>query len=86
MDCIETDHDEPSLHQPCHIIARFNFAKMFLDKENSTIELFGHNNVRKIWRMKSKAFLLKNTVPTLKHEGAMMMFWVFFIAQEELDN
>lgn len=77
------------LHKPCHIVARFNFAKTFLDKENcfweqvlwsdeTKIELFGHNDVQKIWRKKGEAFLPKNTVATLKHGGGSMMFWGCF--------
>ena len=76
-------------HKPYHIVASFNLAKTFLDKENcfweqvlwsdeTKIELFRHNDVQKIWRMKGEAFLPKNTVPTLKHGGSSMMFWGCF--------
>ena len=34
MDCMETNHNNPAPHKSYHIVAWFNFAKMFLDKEN----------------------------------------------------
>ena len=77
------------LHKPKHVAARLNFAKVHLDKEASfwdrvlwsdetKIELFGQNDVKKIWRKKGEAFLPKNTVPTVKHGGGSMMFWGCF--------
>lgn len=77
------------LHKPRHVAARLNFAETFLDKENNfwdrvlwsdetKVELFGHNNVKKIWRKDGEAFLPKNTVPTVKHGGGSMMFWGCF--------
>ena len=79
----------PSPHTPCHIVAQLNFAKTFLNKENcfwqqvlwsdeKKIELFGHNDVEKIWYKKDEAFLLKNTVPALKYTSSSMMFWGCF--------
>ena len=58
---------------------------MFLDKENcfrkqvlwndgTKIELFEHDDVQKIYHKKGVAFLLKNTVPTLKCGSSSMMF------------
>ena len=81
------------LHKPCHIVARFNFAKKFLDKGNCfweqvrwnderKIELFRHNDVQKIWHKKGEAFLPKNTVPTLKLGSSSMMFWGCFSSRE----
>ena len=78
-----------SLHKPCYINTRFDFAETFLDKENCfweqvlwidgrKIELFGRNDVPKIWRKKGEGFLPKNTVPTLKHGSCLMMFWSRF--------
>ena len=77
------------LHKPCHVAARLNFTKAHLDKEEgfwnkvlwsdeTKIELFGHNDVKRIWRKKGEAFLPKNTVPTVKHGGGSMMFWGCF--------
>lgn len=65
------------------------FAKTHLDKEKgfwervlwsdeTKIELFGHNDVKKIWRKKGEAFQPKNTVPTVKHGGGSLMFWGCF--------
>ena len=84
--CLERDN------KPCHIVARFNFAKTFLDKGNcfgekvlwsdeTNIEPFRHNDVQKIWRKKCEALLLKNTVSALKHGGSSMMFWDCFISK-----
>ena len=79
------------LHKPGHV-ARFNFAKMFLTKkivlETSTlsderkIELLGYNDVQKIWHKKGEIFFPKNTVPTLKHEGTLIMFLGYFSSRE----
>lgn len=77
------------LHKPCHVSARLKFAKAHLDKEKvfwervlwsdeTKIELFGHNNTKKIWRKKGEAFLPKNTLPTVKHGGGSVMFWGCF--------
>ena len=63
-----------TLHEPCHIDAQFDFAKMFLDKENCfwelvlwsneiKIELFRHNDIQEIWHQKSEAYLSKNIMP-----------------------
>lgn len=76
-------------HKKCHLEARLNFARTFLDKENSfwesilfsdetKIELFSSNKVHKIWRKKGEAFSPKNTVPTVKHGGGSLMFWGCF--------
>ena len=81
------------LPKPCHIVAWFNFAKKFFDKENcfweqvlwskeTKIELFQHNDVQKICRKKGEAFLPNNTVPTLKHGGSSMMFWIWFSSRK----
>ena len=62
---------------------------MFFDKENcfwgkvvwsdeTKIELFRHNDAQKIWHKKGEAFLLKNTVPSLKYGGSLMTFWGCF--------
>ena len=32
--------------------------------DETTIELFGHNHIQKIWHKKVDVFLLKNTMPT----------------------
>lgn len=77
------------LHKPCHVAARLNFARGHLDKEEvfwdrvlwsdeTKIELFGHNDVKRIWRKNGEAFLPKNTVPTVKHGGGSVMFWGSF--------
>ena len=76
-------------HKPCW----FNFVKKFLDKENCfweqvvwsgeiKIQLFQHKEVYKIQHKKSEAFLPKNTVPTLKYGGCLMVFWDCFSLRE----
>ena len=70
---MEPGHDEPG-----QIVALFNYAKTFSDKECGLMKQtlrFGCNDVQEIWRKKSKAFLPKNATPTLKQRGGSMMFW-----------
>jgi len=74
-----------------HLKARIAFAKRHMDKDSlfwnrvlwtdeTKIELFGHNNVSHVYRESGKAFLPKNTVPTVKHGGGNLMFWGCFAA------
>ena len=77
------------LLRPVHLKARIAFAKRHVDKDSlfwsrvlwsdeTKIELFGHNNVSHVYRESGKAFLPKNTVPTVKHGGGSLMFWGCF--------
>ena len=67
----ELHKNGPHLHKPCHIIALFNFANTFLDKENCFLEQvlctderkidhFQYNNAQ-IWHKKGEPFFSKNT-------------------------
>ena len=48
-------------------------------RDETKFEIFGHNNVKTIWRKKkSEPFLPKNTLPTVKNGGGSMMFWGCF--------
>ena len=44
------------------------------------IELFGHNDLRYIWRKKGEACKPKNNIPTVKHGGGNIMMWGCFAA------
>ena len=72
---MEIDQNEPFFAN--HVVLLFG---LILPKRSSTLwsderktELFGHNDVYKIWRKKGETFLLMNTVPVLKHGGRSMM-------------
>ncbi|KAK3556765.1 hypothetical protein QTP70_016689 [Hemibagrus guttatus] len=50
------------------------------ERDETKIELFGHNDVDFIWCKKGEAFNPKNTIPTVKHGGGNLMFWGCFSA------
>ena len=90
---MENDQNEPPLHKPCHITARFNFIKTFLEIENyfleqvlrineTKTELFGQNDVLKISWKKSEAFHQKNSRLTLKYGGSSVLLFGCFSSKE----
>ena len=79
------------LLQNHHKNARLQFATAHGDKDRTfwrnvlwsdetKIELFGHNDHRYVWRKKEDACKLKNSIPTVKHEGSSIMLWGCFAA------
>ena len=82
---MESDHDEPlftnhvtllfSLILPkCSWTKKNVLGEQVLWSDERKTKLFRHNELHKILHKKSKAFLSKNTVPTLKHRDSSMMF------------
>ncbi|XP_073690597.1 uncharacterized protein [Garra rufa] len=72
------------LLKPAHVQAHLKFAKDNLDdpeeawekvmwSDETKIELFDINSTR-LWRKKDE-YNLKNTIPTVKHEGGNIMLW-----------
>ena len=72
------------LLQNCHKKARLRFATAHGDKyrtfwrnvlwsDETKIELFGHSDCDYVWRKKGDACKLKNTIPTVKHRGIMLL-------------
>ncbi len=75
------------LLKKAHVQARLKFAN---DSENwvkvlwsdeTTIELFGIKSTLCVWRRRNAAYDPKNTIPTVKHGGGNIMFWVCFSAK-----
>ncbi len=73
------------LLKPAHVQARLKFAKDHLDdpeeawekvmwSDETTIELFGINSTRRVWRKQP-------TIPTVKHGGGNIMLWGCFSAK-----
>ncbi len=80
------------LLKPAHVQARLKFAKDHLDdpeeawekvmwSDETTIELFGINSTRRVWRKKKDEYNPKNTIPTVKHGGGNIMLWGCFSAK-----
>uniref|UniRef100_A0A3P9JJA1 Transposase Tc1-like domain-containing protein n=1 Tax=Oryzias latipes TaxID=8090 RepID=A0A3P9JJA1_ORYLA len=74
-----------------HEKARLEFAKMCVDKPQSfweniiwtdetKLEIFGKAHQLYVRRLKNEAYNQKNTVPTVKHGGGSVLFWVCFAA------
>ena len=59
----------------------FTFWRNVLWSDETTIELFGHNDHRYVWRKKGDACKTKNTIPTVKHGGGSIMLWGCFDAK-----
>ena len=76
------------LLRPIHVKNRLQFAKVHLEKpakfwnsvlwsDETNIELFGRNNVSYFWRWKGSAYNPKNTIPTVKFNGGIIV-WGYF--------
>jgi hypothetical protein len=51
------------------------FGEMSSGLMKQKIELFGHNDHCYVWRKKGEACQPKDTIPTLKHGGGIIMLW-----------
>ncbi len=49
--------------------------------DETKIELFGINSIRRVWRKKKDEYNPRNTIPTVKHGGGNIMLWVCFSAK-----
>ena len=56
------------------------FWQNVLWSDETTIEPFGHNAHRYVWRKKVEACELKSTIPTVEHAGGSIMLWGCFAA------
>ncbi|CAJ0940981.1 unnamed protein product [Ranitomeya imitator] len=74
------------LVRKCYKVFCLQYAKQHRDKpqnfwnkviwsDETKIELFGHNHKRYISREVNKAYDERNTIPTVKHGGGLVMFW-----------
>ncbi len=76
------------LLKKAHVKARLKFAndseenwvKVLLSDETK-IELFGINSTCRVWRRRNAAYDPKNTIPTVKHGGGIIMLWGCFSAK-----
>jgi hypothetical protein len=59
---------------------RLFFLRNVLLSDETTIELFGHNDHRYVWRKKGEAWKPKNTIPTVKYGGGSIMLCGCFSA------
>ena len=77
-------------HQSRHTKARLAFAQSHLNKDEyiwssvlwldeTKMKLFGHRDVAFVWRKKGDTLNPRNTVPTVKHCGNIML-WACFSA------
>ena len=83
-------HKVPLLKK-AHVQARLKFAKEHLDDPEETwekvmwsdetkMELFGINSIRRVWRKRNAEYNPKNTIPTVKHGGGNLILWGDFSA------
>ena len=56
------------------------FWRNVLWSDEAKIELFGLNDHHYVWRKKGKAYMPKNTIPTVKHRGGRIMLCGCFAA------
>ena len=56
-----------------HLKGKDMFWKSVILSDETKLELFGHMDVAYVWRVKGEAFNPKNTVPTVKCVGGIIM-------------
>ena len=63
-----------------HIDKPQSFWQNVLWTDETKLELFGKSHKLYVHRRKNEAYKEKNTVPTVKHGGGLVMFWGCFAA------
>ena len=77
------------LLKKCPLNARLKFSKEHVEKpdkfwdkvlwsDETKVELYGHNDLKIVWRKKGETYHPKNTTPTVKHGGGNLMLWGCF--------
>ncbi|MCJ8741031.1 hypothetical protein PDJAM_G00065880 [Pangasius djambal] len=80
------------LLKSAHVQVHLKFARDYLDdpeeswekvlwSDETKVELFGLNSIRRVWRKKNDEYHPNNTIPTVKHGAGSIMLWGCFSAQ-----
>ncbi len=74
------------LLKKAHVLVRLKFANdseenwvKVLWSDETKIQLFDINSMRRVWRRRNAAYDHKNTIPTVKHGGGNIMLWGVFL-------
>ena len=65
---------------PVCSLLKITWIKNVLWTDETKIELFGLDEKRYVWRKENTAFQHKNLVPSVKHDGSIIVVWLCFAA------